>query len=652
MIQKGDIDNLPNILCVISIGRDGKGSMNVIIKLVKCCWSALNFIRNIVMNVVFLIFVLLMMAILTFAFESTNKKVVLEGDQGALLLNLEGYLQDNRDERMSWANILKELDNQYVPRPISTFDVVYAIENAKADPKIRGLVLDLNYFEGADLATLEYIGNTIKSFKESQKPVIAYSDNYTQGQYLLASYADEIILNPMGAVAIEGMVAENLYFKSLLEQFEVTPHIFRVGTYKAAVEPFLRDNMSPEAKANIQQWLGKMWQHYQNIVAENRQIPMKQVLPDAKTYWQELKALNGDSSKYAKQRNLVTHLADRFTLRQQLIERFGKSEENEPKWVKFDDYLASLPDRLKTEERAKIAVVNVEGAIIDGESDEESVGGDTIVRLLTQAYMDDHVKAVILRVNSPGGSAFASELIRQELENLQNSGKPVVVSMGDMAASGGYWISSTADYIVAENNTLTGSIGIFSVLPTFEKTIKKAGVSTDYVTTTDLAMKSVFSPLSESQRDIIQLEIEQGYDKFLSLVSQGRKMTKEQVDHIAQGQVWLGVDAYQNKLVDELGDFDLAVKIAGQLVNNRLSDEEKIDDFAVEWIVDEEISLFSSVMRDMRKNSQSQWKDALLEMLGMPKAYQQIKKQLGILTQFNDPKGQYLYCLNCSEVKK
>lgn len=626
--------------------------MNVIIKLVKCCWSALNFIRNIVMNVVFLIFVLLMMAILTFAFESTNKKVVLEGDQGALLLNLEGYLQDNRDERMSWANILKELDNQYVPRPISTFDVVYAIENAKADPKIRGLVLDLNYFEGADLATLEYIGNTIKSFKESQKPVIAYSDNYTQGQYLLASYADEIILNPMGAVAIEGMVAENLYFKSLLEQFEVTPHIFRVGTYKAAVEPFLRDNMSPEAKANIQQWLGKMWQHYQNIVAENRQIPMKQVLPDAKTYWQELKALNGDSSKYAKQRNLVTHLADRFTLRQQLIERFGKSEENEPKWVKFDDYLASLPDRLKTEERAKIAVVNVEGAIIDGESDEESVGGDTIVRLLTQAYMDDHVKAVILRVNSPGGSAFASELIRQELENLQNSGKPVVVSMGDMAASGGYWISSTADYIVAENNTLTGSIGIFSVLPTFEKTIKKAGVSTDYVTTTDLAMKSVFSPLSESQRDIIQLEIEQGYDKFLSLVSQGRKMTKEQVDHIAQGQVWLGVDAYQNKLVDELGDFDLAVKIAGQLVNNRLSDEEKIDDFAVEWIVDEEISLFSSVMRDMRKNSQSQWKDALLEMLGMPKAYQQIKKQLGILTQFNDPKGQYLYCLNCSEVKK
>ena len=302
----------------------------------------------------------------------------------------------------------------------------------------------------------------------------------------------------------------------MLDKLEVNPHVFRVGTYKSAVEPYLRNDMSDEAKANLQRWLNVMWNSYKQSVAENRDIKQSAVAPDAHTYLTELKALKGDTTAYVKQRKLVTGVMDRFDFDKKLIELFGEDKDHLPKMVDYDTYLASLPDRMLGETENKIAVVNVEGAIIDGESDDENVGGDTIARLLRQAYDDSKVKGVVLRVNSPGGSAFASEVIRQELVHLQQAGKPVVVSMGGMAASGGYWISSTADYIVADKNTITGSIGIFAVLPTFEKTIKKIGVTADGVKTTDLTFGSLFSPLSAPLNDVIQLEIEYGYDQFLA----------------------------------------------------------------------------------------------------------------------------------------
>ena len=613
-------------------------------RVLKFCWKALCFIRDLVMNVVFLGFVFLLMAIISFS--SGGKKSITLTGEGALLLNLDGYLADNRDETLRWQDALSELNGEHVPRKISTFDVVFAIQQAEDDPKIKGLVLDLNYFEGADLPALDFIGSAISHFKDAGKPVIAYADNYSQGQYYLASFADEIYLNSIGSVDIHGLSQENLYFKEMLDKLAVTPHIFRVGTYKSAVEPFLRNDMSAEAKANMQRWLGEMWNNYVLSVSENRNIKKDNVLPNAKQYLSDLKALKGNSTAYAQQRGLVTDVVTRLDLDKKLAALFGKGSDGKANLIEFDDYLTQLPDRLEHYNVPnKIAVVNVEGAIIDGESDDENSGGDTIARILRKAHDDNSVKAVILRVNSPGGSAFASEIIRQETENLQKIGKPVIVSMGAMAASGGYWISSTADYIIADANTITGSIGIFAMFPTFENSIKKIGVNADGVSTTELAKTSAFSPLAKPVQDIYQTEIEHGYDRFLEIVSKGRQLSKTQVDKLAQGQVWLGSDAFQNGLVDEIGSFNEAVNKAEQLVNQR--QDTAVQDFSVEWFTDDNVSLISTLLRDTKKGAQEQ----LVKWLGLPATIQKLQKELNVLTKFNDPKGQYLYCLNCGKVK-
>ncbi|KOQ97749.1 protease [Haemophilus sp. C1] len=613
-------------------------------RVLKFCWKALCFIRDLVMNVVFLGFVLLLVAVISFS--SGGKKSTTLTGEGALLVNLDGYLADNRDETLRWQDALSELNSEHVPRKISTFDVVFAIQQAEDDPKIKGLVLDLNYFEGADLPALDFIGGAISQFKNAGKPVIAYADNYSQGQYYLASFADEIYLNSIGSVDIHGLSQENLYFKEMLDKLAVTPHIFRVGTYKSAVEPFLRNDMSAEAKANMQRWLGEMWNNYVLSVSENRNIKKDNVLPNAKQYLSDLKALKGNSTAYAQQRGLVTDVVTRLDLDKKLTALFGKGSDGKANLIEFDDYLAQQPDRLEHYNVPnKIAVVNVEGAIIDGESDDENSGGDTIARILRKAYDDNSVKAVVLRVNSPGGSAFASEIIRQETENLQEIGKPVIVSMGAMAASGGYWISSTADYIIADENTITGSIGIFAMFPTFENSIKKIGVSSDGVSTTELANTSAFSPLAKPVQDIYQTEIEHGYDRFLEIVSKGRQLSKTQVDKLAQGQVWLGSDAFQNGLVDEIGSFNEAVNKAEQLVNQR--QDTAVQDFSVEWFTDDNVSLISTLLRDTKKGAQEQ----LAKWLGLPAPIQKLQKELNVLTKFNDPKGQYLYCLNCGMVK-
>ncbi|WP_439238366.1 signal peptide peptidase SppA [Lonepinella sp. BR2919] len=631
--------------------------MKTIFNFFKLIWKALNFIRRVVMNLVFLLFVLFLATVISL-FNLPKNNVQLVGEQGALLLNLDGYLADNRETSLSWQKALNELEGSNIPRKISTFDVVYAIENAKNDERIKGLVLDLNYFEGADLPALEYVGSAIQHFKAQHKPVIALSENYSQDQYFLASFADEIYLNPVGTVDIYGLSAQNLYFKSMLDQLEVTPHIFRVGTYKSAVEPFLRDDMSPEARANGERWLKGMWTNFLDIVAKNRQIEPNQVLPDSQQYLADLKALKGDSSAYAKQRKLITEFTTRTEIQQKLTALFGENTQDdviEFKNVDFDTYLAALPDRQLGDSHSsnpthKIAVVNVEGAIVDGESEKDEVGGDTIANLLHQAADDEAVKAVILRVNSPGGSAFASEVIRQEIDNLQAIGKPVVTSMGAEAASGGYWISSTTDYIVADKNTITGSIGIFSIFPTFENSLKKIGVSADGIRTSKLSELSSTSPLSDELKEVFQLEIEQGYDRFLDVVSRGRHLSKAEVDKIAQGQVWLGQDALQHKLVDELGDFETAVKKAKELADQQTGEKA---DYSVEWF-DEEPQGFKALLQSLQQGTKSLVKTSVSEMVGLPEVKQvqgQLKNQLGILGKFNDPKGQYLYCLNCGVVK-
>lgn len=625
--------------------------------LFRTLWAGVNFIRNLVMNLVFVFFVFLCLAIFSGVqeFSRFQQKDSVQNLDGALFIKFNGDVNDSRDESADLRRLFTQsLSSQEISENYSLFDLSYAIRQGEKDENITGLVLDLTHLGKIDLPSVHYLGKAIRDFKKAGKPVWAYAQNYHQKGYLLASFADEIYLNPMGDVGIHGFGVENLYFKPLFDKLAITPHIFRVGTHKAAVEPFMREDMSPEAKENAACWLSLNWESYRFSVAHNRQIKEEQVLPPAETYLKDLTRLKGDMSAYIKERQLVTDFINELSFNQKLAQRFGTNGEDKPKLVKLNDYLEAQPDALTTNKKQKIAVVNVEGQIVDGEGDEGEAGGDTIVKLLQKAYFDEEIKGVILRINSPGGSAFASERIRQTLVQLQEKGKPVVASMGGLAASGGYWIASTADYIVAHPNTLTGSIGIFAMIPTVEKSLAKIGVQSDGVATNQLASNPVLSGMTEVQGQIIQQQINHGYDKFLTLVSEGRGMKKAEVDKIAQGKVWLGVDAFDYHLVDALGDFDLAVEMMFHALKNTPAPiiEENLsvpaaseEDYGIEWLTDEENTPWTSVMKNLKK----QGKTTLLKTLGQSFGVAEIEKVAEPFFRFNDPKGQYLYCLTCGE---
>ncbi|OBW94025.1 protease [Gallibacterium genomosp. 3] len=614
--------------------------------IVRFIWQLLNFCRRVLMNIIFVLLAVLIFAGISLIVHEKNSQPI---PQGALQLKLNGFLADNREENSELKTLLNNLQQQTMPEKISTFDLVYAITQATDDERIKGIVLDLNGFEGGDLPSLNFVGHALQEFKKSGKPVIAMSDNYSQNQYILASYADKIYLHSQGQVELTGLSGQHFYYKSLLDKLDANPHVFRVGTYKSAVEPLLRDDMSEEARQNASQWMNTMWHNIQTTISTNRHLEIEKAFPTPENYLQQLKVLKGDLTAYAINTKFVSVAMSRYAVEDQLKQLFGVDADNEYQHINFSDYLAVLPDyETELATQNNIAVVRVEGAIIDGESEEEGVGGDTVARLLREAAEDNTVKAVVLRVNSPGGSAAASEIIREEIEHLQSLGKPVIVSMGGMAASGGYWISSTADYIVADNNTITGSIGIFAAFVTLEKSLQNLGIHSDGVETSPLAKMSMLTELSKEYADVIQLSIEHGYDQFLSLVAKGRKLDKSAVDKIAQGRVWLGEDALKHKLVDELGDFNRAMAVATEKI---LAKDKKLSekDVGYIWLTDQDNSGLLSLLSGKQSHFTTQILSQVFGLNNIPQL-RQLREQLGILTQFTDPKGQYLYCLNCQSV--
>ncbi|MBF0783985.1 signal peptide peptidase SppA [Muribacter muris] len=619
------------------------------LSVLKGLYQVFRCIREFVLSLFFILFVLVLFALASVMSGGDKKNAPIIIDQGALTLNLDGYLADNHDEFSEFNRFInEELTGQREPLKISTFDVVQAIAMAKTDDRVTGLVLDLAYFHGGDMPSLQYIGEAIEDFKTAQKPVIAVGNYFSQQQYYLASYADKIYLNRAGFVDLHGLSYSNLYFKSLFDKIEAVPHIFRVGTYKSAVEPFMRNDMSPEARQNAQLWLDKLWRNMSQDIAENRHIKAENVVPETARFLAEYKAVKGNDAHYALKQQLVTDILTQQEIQKILVQHFGKNSEGSYNSIDFFDYVSQLPNRFEKEGLHRIAVINVEGAIMTGDSDDQTAGSDTIVSQLKKARQDDKVKGVILRINSPGGSAMASELIRQEVENVQSAGKPVVVSMGGMAASGGYWIAATSDKIVAQPTTLTGSIGIFGLAVTFEKTAKKLGISEDGIATSPLANQSAFKTLSKEQGDVIQIGIENGYQRFLDLVSRGRKMTTAEVDKIAQGQVWLGESALEKGLVDKLGSFNDAHELLIDLINEKRKAKGKaaIERFNTYWIVEQRDDLLSQLMRDFK----AQIGGNMVSWLGLsvPK---RMESQLGQLAKFNDPQSRYLYCLNCGTLK-
>ena len=608
----------------------------------KTLYQIFRMIREFVLSLFFVVFVMICF-VFTSLFTSSNHTPPIKS--GFLTLRLNGYLADNPEEYGDLYRLLNsELNHQQEPQKYSTFDIALAIEQAASDSRIEGIVLDLGKLQDADYPALTYLGNKLKNFRKENKPIVAVGVLYSQAQYYLASFADKIYLNQAGAVDIHGLSYTPLYFKSLFDKIEAKPEIFRVGTYKSAVEPLIRDNMSPEAKGNASLWLSAMWSQVSETISENRKMAKEAVLPELPILLKRYQEVSGNDAQYALKQGLVNQLfSGEEALKRQLRDDFKLPEKNEPNFIELEDYLTEIPDRFEETHENKIAVVTVEGEITMGESTEDTAGSETIVKTLQRVKEDKYVKGLILRINSPGGSAVASELIRQAVNEVQASGKPVVASMGGMAASGGYWIAATSDKIVADANTLTGSIGIFGVMFNFEQTAKNLGIREDGIATSKLANISGLKPLSEEQRRLIQLNIENGYQQFLRLVSQGRGMTEEDVDYIAQGQVWIGKDAYHSRLVDELGDFDFAVNLLHQMIMSR---NEENAPTKVQWFTAEDNSFFGELSRNMKQNAQYQ----LASLFDLPVA-KQTKQATDVMKKFNDPKNSYLYCLACAKVR-
>ncbi|MCF9123001.1 signal peptide peptidase SppA [Vibrio parahaemolyticus] len=601
----------------------------------KGIWKSITFIRLALANLIFL----LMIAVFYFAFTYTGEGRPVIEKESALVMNLSGPIVEQRRYVNPMDSVAGSLLGNEMPKENVLFDIVDTIRYAKDDAKVSGLVLALRDLPETNLTKLRYIAKALNEFKASGKPVYAVGDFYNQSQYYLASYADKVYMAPDGGVLIKGYSAYSMYYKTLLEKLDVSTHVFRVGTYKSAIEPFIRDDMSDAAKESATRWVTQLWSAFVDDVTTNRNINAKVLNPTMEELLAEMKSVDGDLAQLAVKMGLVDELATRQDIRTLFAKEFGSDGKDSYNAISYYDYLATIsPDY--TLANHDIAVVVASGAIMDGQQPRGTVGGDTVASLLRQARNDEKVKAVVLRVDSPGGSAFASEVIRNEVEALKKAGKPVVVSMSSLAASGGYWISMSADKIVAQPTTLTGSIGIFSVITTFEKGFSKLGINTDGVGTSPFSGDGITTGLSEGASQAFQLGIEHGYKRFISLVGSNRDMTVEEVDKVAQGRVWTGQDALSFGLVDQMGDFDDAVELAAKLAN--------VTDYGIYWVEDplSPTELFLQEFMNQVKVSLGVDATSLLPKSLQPVA-QQFEQDASLLQSFNDPKGQYAFCLNC-----
>ncbi|MEC7560414.1 MAG: signal peptide peptidase SppA, partial [Pseudomonadota bacterium] len=513
-------------------------------------------LRNFVLNSVFVLAILLVFGSLLGSCESDS---VPEGS--ALVINPRGALVEQTAPPVSFPDVLFMGG---VVEETAIGDVLDAISYAADDDDIKLLLLNLDELSYASSAQSLRIGEALASFKESGKQVVAYADYFSQYQYHIASYSDALYMHPMGQALLTGYGGNNLYFREMLQKLSINVHVFRVGDFKSAVEPFTRDDMSDEAKLANKTLYGGLWNYLLEDIARNRQIPRTEVETYSEQFSVLLQKSGGDMARAALEAKMVDELLTRDQVRSRIADQVGWIEENRQlNAIGMDRYLRlrqQSPDAPATDE---IAVLVAQGTIMEGDAP-GIAAADALIRKIRDARFNDQVKALVLRVDSPGGSAFASELIRQELELLQLAGKPVVASFASVAASGGYWISATADAIVSEATTITGSIGIFGVIPTFENSLDRLGIHSDGVGTSPLGNADSLSGLNDETKSIFQSNIEFGYQQFLDLVARGRNMETEAVEEIAQGRVWQGDKALELGLVDALGDLDTAIEKAAE----------------------------------------------------------------------------------------
>ncbi|HKH27686.1 MAG TPA: signal peptide peptidase SppA [Sphingomicrobium sp.] len=485
--------------------------------------------------------------------------------EGVLALDLDGAVV----EQPSRAEVSEVLTGGSPAKEYRLRDLTSALENAKTDDRVKVVALDLDGFTGGGQTALTDLADAISDVRASGKPVLAYATGYTDDSYQLASAASEIWLNPLGVVGLAGPGGSRLYYRGLLEKMGVTPHVYRVGTYKAAVEPFTRDDMSPEAEQNAQALANALLETWRESIAKGR--PKAQIEPYMRNMTGAVQAAGGDMAKAALNAGLVDKLADRQAFEKRLAQLGGEDERAVGGYqrIKLPAYVKEV---LGEQDSGPIGVVTVAGMIVDGKAPAGTAGGDSIAQVIEKGLARDKLKALVVRVDSPGGSVLASERIRQALLEAKRRNLPVVVSMGSVAASGGYWVSTPADFIYAEPSTITGSIGVFGILPSFEGTLEKLDVGADGVRTTPLSGEpDVLNGPSPEANQLLQTSVESIYARFLGIVAQSRKKTPQQIDQIAQGRVWDGGTARQLGLVDGFGSMDEAIAKAAELA--KLGDE-------------------------------------------------------------------------------
>ncbi len=598
----------------------------IIRRFFSALFKTISWLRVALINLLFVVF------FVVFITAIMNNAPVVDIEEGSVLLIApEGVVVEEASVLDPIEAILATQDEDVETR---LWDITTAIKEAASDKRIAALVLKLDGLSGLGMVKAEEIARALQVFKQAGKPVISYGEYYSQANYYLSAQADEVFMNPMGGVLLQGFGVYRNFFKSLLDTLKVNFHVFRVGEYKSALEPFMRDTMSEEAKQANLHWLNQVWNGYLTSIAEARNLNVETLATTIEHSDEALREVNGDAAALAIKMGLVDDLFDRPSMEEELINRFGESADGGLKAVSMRAYLNQHIMSVQESSDPEIAVIVAQGEIIDGESVPGAVGGDSLADLIQRASEDDSIHALVLRVDSPGGSVTASEVIRKELQRFQASGKPVVISMSSLAASGGYWIAAGADKIFADANTITGSIGIFGAIPTLEESLSHVGVSTDGVGTTPLANAfRIDMPMNPMAASLIQQNIEFGYRQFLEIVASGRAMDVEQVDAIARGRVWTGFDALEKGLVDGNGGLDDALQAAAEIA-------ELGDNYKPKWIRPEMAPLQALV--DGFLNAQS---DVLMSWVKGFGLQSLALKQAWLL---QDPRHRYVLCAECA----
>jgi protease-4 len=597
--------------------------------------------RSVVLNFLFILLVMLVLS----GIGGDSAPVI--PPSAVLVLELNGALVEQR----SLPSSPQQLLTQGIPNQVVLSELLRVIQSAANDSRIEALVLRPENLSGAAFSHLQEVARALQAFKASGKTIYAVAGNYSQGQYYLASAANTIMLNPFGGVSLEGFGTWQLYFQAALEKLGIQAHVFRVGTYKAAVEPYERNDMSAEAKSNFNALFGDLWEQYLRDVETARDLPRNAIPALLDTYDEALARYQGDDAALALGEHWVDRLQSRAESDAYINAELGEGEPL-PR-VSYQNYLRSLGPVLPIPGGGRIGLIVASGEIVDGRGLPGVIGGDSLAALIRQAREDENLAALVLRIDSPGGSAFASEVIRGELEAFTQTKRPLVVSMGAVAASGGYWIATPADEIWATSSTITGSIGIYGVLPTFDQGFAKLGLTVDGVGTTALSGATTpgraLSPLAERS---IQLSIEHGYQRFITLVSEARTMNLEAVDQVAQGQVWSGQRARELGLVDEIGDLDQAVASAAQRAG--------LSTYTVTPL-QAPASAFANLLAQLDPATSSSLVSKLPWLSGWfeaaptqntPGSLPQLLNQLWTLPAYlNDPKAQYLHCEVCAAAR-